>query len=135
MTRINVGIHPEELCDQHLLAEIRELPRVIGVKIATKPPDKFKLGTGHVAWCAQYQSSLHGRLLKLEKEASYRGFQVNIRLRRVPNNNSKWTVNDEIFAAKIIRDRIGERLDTMNSHVKNQHHPRWTNRLVPVRDI
>jgi len=28
MTRINIGILPHDLTDQHLLAEFRELPRI-----------------------------------------------------------------------------------------------------------
>ena len=53
MTRINVGIQPVELTDQHLIAEHREIKRIPNCVAKGKYnmegiPDKFKLGTGHV---------------------------------------------------------------------------------------
>ena len=56
MTRINVGIKPENLTDQHLVAELRELPRIftaVRKRIAEGKsfddiPDTFRLGSGHV---------------------------------------------------------------------------------------
>ena len=57
MTRINV-IDPIELTDQHLMAEYRELPMVMGSLKRTlasktgfnpkKVPSKFTLNSGHV---------------------------------------------------------------------------------------
>ena len=126
MTRINVGVNPEELCDQHLLAEIRELPRVIGTKIKAKPPSEFKLGTGHVAWCAQFQGSLSKRLQELKKEAINRGFKLDVKLRREPCNNREWSSEESLIAAKICRERIKDRMNKMSSHPKKQYHPRWT---------
>lgn len=84
MTRINVGISVEELCDQHLVAEYRELPRAFGVPPKTPPPPAFKLGKGHVAWCAQSQGSLLLRLVELRQEMQYRGFAVNYPMLPVP---------------------------------------------------
>lgn len=56
MTRINAGIAPSSLCDQHLLAELRELPRIFGLAKryyekhgnVDELPKMFTLGTGHV---------------------------------------------------------------------------------------
>ena len=53
MTRINVGIPPAELVNQHLIAEHREIKRIPNCIAKGKYnmdgiPDKFKLGTGHV---------------------------------------------------------------------------------------
>ena len=50
MTRINVGIQPVELTDQHLIAEHREIKRIPNCVAKGKynmegVPDKFKLGT------------------------------------------------------------------------------------------
>lgn len=59
MTRINAGIAPELLIDQHLIAELRELPRVfslVGKRIGNdtyknvKIPEQFVLGEGHVTF-------------------------------------------------------------------------------------
>ena len=52
MTRINI-IPPAELCDQHLLAEHRELTRIPNLVVKGKfslegQPSDYKLGTGHV---------------------------------------------------------------------------------------
>ena len=63
MTRINIGVSPNELIGKHLLAEHREIKRIpncikkgrykmIGI------PDKFKLGTGHVKF-------FYNKLLKM----------------------------------------------------------------------
>lgn len=56
MTRINSAIDPKNLTDQHLIAELRELPRIFTAvnkriekgKLFDDIPDKFTLGTGHV---------------------------------------------------------------------------------------
>jgi deoxyribonuclease (pyrimidine dimer) len=53
MTRINAGIRPAELVDQHLLAELREIKRIPNVVKQGKAkldgiPERFSLGTGHV---------------------------------------------------------------------------------------
>lgn len=56
MTRINSAIHPRCLTDQHLKAELRELPRIFTAvrkridqgKDFNDVPSHFTLGTGHV---------------------------------------------------------------------------------------
>ena len=58
MTRINVGICEEELCDQHLVAEYRELPRLFGHIPKGPIPGCFTLGRGHVNYCSQFQGFL-----------------------------------------------------------------------------
>ena len=50
MTRINT-IPPQELCDKHLMAEIREIARIpntikTGKAIIANIPDTFRLGSG-----------------------------------------------------------------------------------------
>jgi len=58
MTRINCGIEPIKLTDQHLIAELRELPRIFTAvikkikenKLIINIPPKFKLGSGHVTF-------------------------------------------------------------------------------------
>lgn len=52
MTRINL-VPPSELCDQHLLAEHRELTRIPNAVAKGKfhlkgQPTEYKLGEGHV---------------------------------------------------------------------------------------
>lgn len=54
MTRINL-VHPSRLCDQHLLAELRELPRIPNGVLSGRlkrhyddAPEHYVLGYGHV---------------------------------------------------------------------------------------
>ena len=59
MTRINVGIPPAELVNQHLLAEHREIKRIPNCVAKGKynmdgMPERFKLGTGHVKFFFSY---------------------------------------------------------------------------------
>ena len=75
MTRINL-VPPRELSDQHLLAEIRELPRIFShvQKYGVHPekiPKKFTLGKGHVLFFTDKFLFLFRRYMKLYKEYVY----------------------------------------------------------------
>ena len=123
MTRINVGINPEELCDLHLLAEYRELPRLWGKTSKTPAPNEFKLGTGHVLWCQQFQGMLHDRYTSIVREMRFRGF--NVSFPSPPEeamNGMRPTDNDIKIARPLLIERIKERLSTM------KRKPIWTNR-------
>jgi hypothetical protein len=74
MTRINIGIEPHELCDKHLLAEYRELPRIWNQRLVSKAPPHFKLGPGHVLWCAQYPRTIADQFSALVAEMLFRGW-------------------------------------------------------------
>lgn len=77
MTRINV-ISPEELSDQWLIAEYRELPRVIKGEFNLKDaPDIYRLGRGHVKWAKKHAFWVMSRYFKICDEMEYRGFMVN----------------------------------------------------------
>ena len=76
MTRINV-VPVWELSDQHLLAEYRELPRVIKQKIDTSDaPRLYKLGAGHVKWARLHAWFCYCRYWQLYEELIYRGFNI-----------------------------------------------------------
>jgi deoxyribonuclease (pyrimidine dimer) len=131
MTRINVGIKPWELCDQHLIAEYKELPRAYGKRYKARPPKHFCLGTGHVVWCAQHQQSLWTRHQQLVEEMTRRGFATNIEL-SMPGDDMIfalgwmcWQTSEATRARYILQERILDRLDNMRGT------PRWTNRLRP----
>ena len=80
MTRINVGIKPKNLTDQHLIAELRELPRVFTAvanrirenKEFNDIPPKFTLGTGHMKFFYDKQEFLMDRHFELQNEYSKR---------------------------------------------------------------
>lgn len=80
MTRINV-VPVTELCDQHLLAEHRELTRIPNAVAKGKyhlqgQPSDYKLGEGHVRFFFNKLRFLKNRYDLLHKECQARGFNV-----------------------------------------------------------
>lgn len=82
MTRINL-IDPKFLCDQHLLAEHRELTRIPNCILSGKykvEPHKispeYVLGTGHVTFFLNKIDFLFERYLQLHQECLNRNFAV-----------------------------------------------------------
>ncbi len=127
MTRINV-IEPQELTRQHLLAEIRELPRIFtmvkgyksqGVnyynfKRIKKQPTVYTLGTGHMTHFADKLEWLANRYEALCDEWRKRGYKIQQVPRKdlVEGIDTKflggYTVTQQ--ALEINRQRIAERL-------------------------
>ena len=116
MTRINVGIPPAELVNQHLIAEHREIKRIPNCIAKGKYnmdgiPDKFKLGTGHVKFFYNKLLYLKNRYISLYDECIKRGFNVQNYISAWDNvpqelmNDYKVEDND----IKIIKQRIYER--------------------------
>ncbi len=74
MTRINI-VPVEELSDAWLLAEYRELPRVLKQPICLMgAPTRYQLGAGHVKWARRHGIFVCKRMEFLVKEMKYRGF-------------------------------------------------------------
>ena len=95
MTRINL-VPPAELCDQHLLAEHRELTRIPNAvgkgrySLAGQPAD-YKLGTGHVRFFFDKLAFLQRRYQALHDECLARGFKVRyIWPRELPQDAALW---------------------------------------------
>ena len=116
MTRINVGIPPAELINQHLIAEHREIKRIPNCIAKGKYnmegiPDKFKLGTGHVKFFYNKLLYLKKRYISLYNECVKRGFNVQNYISAWDNvpqklmNDYKVKAND----CRIIRQRINDR--------------------------
>lgn len=85
MTRINL-VHPSTLCDQHLLAELRELPRIPNGVLSGRlkrhyddAPEQYTLGKGHVKFFVGKLRWLWTRYAELIGEAWRRGFDVQHR--------------------------------------------------------
>ena len=77
MTRINV-VPVEELSDQWLIAEYRELPRCLKQHISIESaPDNYVLGNGHMKWARKHGLFLNKRMNNIIHEMRYRGFSVN----------------------------------------------------------
>ena len=116
MTRINVGIPPAELINQHLLAEHREIKRIPnciakGRYSMDGIPERFKLGTGHVKFFYNKLLYLKNRYISLYKECVKRDFNITNYIAAWDNipqelmNDYKVKAND----IRIIRQRINDR--------------------------
>ncbi len=92
MTRINVGIPPKNLTDQHLVTELRELPRVISAVEKRRErgrqmndiPMIFSLGTGHMKFFYNKFTYLYNRYSNLREEYNVR-FDKNWKYTLDPN--------------------------------------------------
>ena len=124
MTRINI-IPPNELYDQHLIAEYREitmvpaaLKRTLNSKnglVKSKISNKYTLNSGHVYFFYNKGKYLEKRYIEIIEEMKKRGFNPNPK-RKFPidifkkNNLYKdWTPTIEDF--KIIKERIEKKLN------------------------
>ena len=124
MTRINI-ISPDELTDQHLIAEYREITMVPGSLRRTlvsktgytesKVPKKYTLNAGHVYFFYNKGKYLYNRYQELISEMKDRGFTHDPD-RKFPVNIFKdnglyndWMPTLEDY--KIIRQRIQEKID------------------------
>ena len=116
MTRINL-ISPKELCDQHLLAEHRELTRIPNAVAKGKfhlkgQPEEYKLGEGHVRFFFNKMAFLKRRYDELHTECKARGFNVQyIWPETLPSSPELWLDYQPTDAAlEINRQRIQERM-------------------------
>lgn len=116
MTRINL-VPPSELCDQHLLAEHRELTRIPNAVAKGKfnlqgQPTDYKLGEGHVRFFFNKLAFLKRRYDELHLECKARGFNVQyIWPENLPQNAELWAdyqATPEALALN--RERIALRL-------------------------
>ena len=99
MTRINV-IPVDELIDKHLLAEYRELPRILALTRARqekglKPsacaiPSIYVLGKGHMLFFIDKLAYLVNRYDDIVHECDQRGFDVQYRKLRIQGIHREW---------------------------------------------
>jgi len=80
MTRINL-ISPEDLYDQHLLAEHRELKRIPNLIKSGKfnldnIPKNYVIWTGHIKFFYNKLKFLHNRYRLIYSECEKRGFKI-----------------------------------------------------------
>lgn len=100
MTRINL-IQPQYLCDQHLIAEIKEINQLAGSfrksrqskkgLVKSEIPSKFTLNSGHVKFFYDKGAYLKSRFELLKNEALSRGFNINAEF------NDEWSGMSEDF--------------------------------------
>lgn len=124
MTRINC-VPPSTLCQQHLVAEYRELPRIFGavrkaVERGERPtdarnPPEYRLGKGHVRFFYPRLGYLIERQRRICDEMKQRGITVNF---EAPLRSDFNDIPDEWFgdwrpdtrAIDINTARINERM-------------------------
>lgn len=125
MTRINV-IPVTALCDQHLLAEHRELVRIPnairkGRYCLKGQPKTYVMGTGHVKFFYDKLLYLRNRYADLHLECVARGFAPtwNWDFPLIPVDMTLWNdYKPTLEAVKINIDRVQARMDNFK--------PRWT---------
>jgi len=121
MTRINC-IPVEDLLDQHLFAEYRELPRIfplaqkwVGAGRPGKIPSTYRMGTGHVRFFYPRTGWLAERHALLVAECLRRGFNLSADGRRqltpVPGAAGTWspTPRDVECNLERLRDKVREK--------------------------
>ena len=115
MTRINV-VPVEELCDKHLFAEYRELPRVFNLaRLCPDAPKEYTLGKGHVKFFYDKLRFLTNRNKQLIDECLKRGFGITY---TTPRTIAHRIMEPELYndyiptpeALALNRARIAERI-------------------------
>ena len=116
MTRINVGIPPAELINQHLLAEHREIKRIPNCIAKGRYnmdgiPERFKLGVGHVKFFYNKLLYLKNRYISLYKECVKSGFNITNYIAAWDNVPQELMNDYKVKASdiRIIRQRINDR--------------------------
>lgn len=118
MARINVGVNPKYISDQHLNAEYVEIQMVMAFyrsrKFMSKTPipEKYTLGKGHINFFRNKLWYLTRRLNEVRIELMNRGFDIRVNgidLEGVPLE----FINDwdpKLEDSIIVRRRIADRL-------------------------
>ena len=135
MTRINAGIPPKALTDQHLLAEHREIKRLPAV-FAKNPnptdiPKVFTLGTGHVKFFLDKGQYTLKRSKLIYAECIKRGFEIT-------DYSANWDIyiahpkynkdyKETAEAIKLLIERISERLSV------SKQKPRYYKKEIGVK--
>ena len=135
MARVNTGVDPIYLADQHLIAEQVELLMVTGMlkknnfAHKTPIPPKFKLGTGHITFWYDKLLYLQRRMVEVKKEIARRNFKVMEREILLDGFPQKY-INDwspSLDDSIIVRNRIVEKMRAKPDGF-------WRYYSVPIKD-
>ena len=127
MTRINL-VPVQELSDQWLIAEYRELPRALKGKIDIKDaPDNYVLGNGHMKWARKYAIYTKNRMNEIVNEMIYRGFKPNFSsdLSQYITEDMKNDYKPDLKDLQVSKNRLIEKYN------KKPNFYRWTKRNKP----
>ena len=133
MTRINV-IAVEDLSDQHLIAEYRELPRCINQVFNLKDaPKNYVLGKGHIKWAASHIRYLLKRYRLICCEMEHREFKVNFKpdalIALAVYKGRKTDINTDYKPTKC--DLIINKERLISRYLAKPDFYKWTNRKKP----
>ena len=124
MTRINC-IPVEDLADQHLLAEYREITRVSKLAKPLESYGKYTLGKGHVRFFYNKGGFLKNRTEELYLECSKRGFSVKEKLYEdhPEGLNALWLPSEEDVSKNL--ERLRDKLE-----IKPDLYRFWKDKIV-----
>ncbi len=117
MARVNVGVHPKYLSDQHLIAESVEITMITGglrkndYKIKSSVPNTFRMGKGHINFFKNKLVYLKKRLEAVNNEMRRRNFNpgTKLNLDEFPKKyHNDW--KPDMRSSMILRNRIVDRL-------------------------
>jgi len=118
MARVNSGIPPKYLSDQHLIAESVEITMITGslrkdgYKIKGQVPDQYCLGKGHMNFFKPKIVYLWHRINEVNDEMKRRGFNPGTKIelfefnQMLPSQSFIPSIED----SNLVRERIIERL-------------------------
>jgi deoxyribonuclease (pyrimidine dimer) len=111
MTRVNL-IDPDYLIDEHLVAEYREIKRIVNnPPKGDNIPKSYVLGSGHVTFFKDKLDYIRYRHARIVNEMKQRGFVVNIQL-SPPTSNNFWRPSQQ--EVMISATRLIDRITDMN---------------------
>lgn len=141
MARVNIGINPIYLSDQHLIAESVEITmitgglRKTGCQIKSEIPQFFNIGKGHINFFKNKLYYLNKRLLAVNNELTYRNIRntTKLNLEEFPGElRGNWKPDFE--SSKIIRFRIFDRLN-YPLKAKKGFHRYYKNPIENIHDF
>lgn len=139
MARINAGVNPYYISDQHLNAEYVEIQMIMGTykvqgfKIKSIP-ERYTLGRGHINFFRNKLWYLNKRLTELYIEMSNRGFRVRVPLIDFDNvpfeliNDWQPSLEDSLIVRERIKDRLHNPLKA-----KPGFHKYYKNEIQDIR--
>lgn len=144
MARINVGVNPQYLSDQHLIAESVEITMIPGHlkrydwEMKTPAPNTFRLGKGHINFFKPKLRYLQRRLQAVNLEMERRGFKPGTSMDDVMEQAPNKYKNDwqpTLEATKMIRARIVDRLRTRTNGKPGKNFHRYKRSNIQNLDL
>ena len=138
MARVNIGVDPKYLSDQHLIAESVEITMITGglrkngYEIKSPVPKTFRMGTGHINFFKNKLKYLKSRLEAVNAEMRKRNFKpgTKLDLNEFPSKyHNDWA--PDMSASMILRRRIYDRLkNPLNGKPGHEYH-RYKSSNIP----